>query len=162
MPLACAVATALGGCSAGEPSERDLGAPLAPVETCVPSPKGKPVYFGNNSIESRSPVTITGVELVGKQGDVQMEPFVVPVAAWVRGPLASFNPAREPDWSWDQARPAAGSVVDAENSPMDVVVELSTTSRGGGEAVRINYELDGSSFYAILHNSMELVAGRRC
>lgn len=150
------------GCGPIEPVERNLGAPLTPVETCVPSPTGKPVYFGNNSLESDSPATITAVNPVGVQGDLRVVPFVVPVASAGGGPLASFNPAKEPDWSWAQARSAEGSVIDRNNAPMDLVLKLSSDSGGSVEAVRVDYQLDGSSYFALMPNSMEIVVGESC
>ena len=47
-------------------------------------------------------------------------------------------------------------------STRDLVLKPSSDSGGSVEAVRVDYQLDGSSYFSLMPNSMEIVVGESC
>lgn len=144
---------------------RQTGVDGCPVSQCgllrLLGP-ARPAYFGTNSLASEEPITLTGVQLLNVTGDMTSEPYLVPVTAQGAGTYSTFSPQRVRDWQWQDATPAVGSALDGSSPPMDLVLRISTPSRGRSAAIRVDYERGGNFYYTVIPNSIEVVSQGRC
>lgn len=153
----------LAACSSDTPPERMLNGGIAPIWNCVPSPKGKPIWFGNNAVaNSEGTANIDSVTLVNSRNLNLVAAHVVPVVRLYGGDLASRNPARSDAWEWEKAVPAAGATVSSASPPLDLVVAVRTTGRGKSDAIRVDYTLDGRRYMATYPTSLEVITKGRC
>lgn len=130
---------------------------MAPIQTCVPSAPRKPVYFGNNPISNRDgQAHITRVTLSGNQGLELVNAFLVPVKPLAGGDLASLHPSRSKAWDWAAAQPAVGATVSGESPPLDLVVEVETSSGGRSKAIQVEYDIDHDQYATSMPNSLEM------